>query len=186
MILFGKPEGVKYHTRSIEVTTYGYDEHRLVVEGCLKDERFQEFYLATGEKKLPCIVHHIIVQLLIKKTNLEIEDLCIKMPAVPYQECMKITDGMNPVKGLKIAGGFRSTVKALAGCGQGCTHTIELLTVMGSSTIQGYFAYKQRESPLSTSTLIKMLEDTCWTWRSAGPVIDILKEIDAKLKNGQL
>lgn len=185
MSLFEKPKGIKYHTRTIEVSTYGYDEQRLVVEGCLKDQRFQEFHLATGEKKPPCLIHHIIVQLLINKTTFEIEDLCIKMPAVPYQECLKIINSMDPVKGLRIAGGFTLKVKALAGGGQGCTHAIELLTAMGSSTIQGYVAYKQKESPLSTSALIKMLEDTCWTWRSTGPILNILKEIEADLKNKQ-
>jgi len=53
MNLFGKPKGKKYHTRTIEVNTYEYDEQRLVVEGCLADQRLQEYHLATGEKRLP-------------------------------------------------------------------------------------------------------------------------------------
>lgn len=53
MNLFGKPPGKKYHTRTIEVSTYEYDEKRLAVEGCLTDQRMQEYYLASGEKKSP-------------------------------------------------------------------------------------------------------------------------------------
>jgi len=65
MSLFGKPNGKKYHTRTIEVNTYEYDEQRLVVEGCLTDHRLQEFYLATGEKRSPGILHQMIIHLLV-------------------------------------------------------------------------------------------------------------------------
>jgi len=168
MSLFGKPKGKKYHTRTIEVNTYEYDEQKLVVEGCLTDHRLQEFYLAKGEKRSPGIIHQMIIHLLVNKTTLEIEDLHVEMPVVPRVECMETINSMEPVKGFKIAGGFTSRVKALVGSGKGCQHLVGLLTSMGSSTIQGYAAYKQQGSPRFTSDMINMLVNTCWAWRAEG------------------
>lgn len=176
MSLFGKPKGKKYHTRNIEMNTYEYDEQRLVVEGCLTDHRLQAFHLATGEKKPPGILHQMIIHLLVNKTTLVIEDLHVEMPAVPRKECMETINSLAPVKGLRITGGFTSKVKALVGRGKGCNHLVALLASMGSSTIQGYAAYRLEKSPRFISDMINMLVDTCWTWRAGGPLLHIVKE----------
>jgi len=187
MSLFGKPKGKKYHTRTIEVNTYEYDEQRLAVEGCLTDHRLREYRLASGEKRPPGILHQMIIHLLVNKTTLEIEDLHVKMPAVPDEECLETINCMESIKGLRITRGFTSKVKALVGNDKGCIHIMELLTSMGSSTTQGYVAYKQQsKSPISTSDFISMLESTCWTWRSEGPLIKRLKKREAELENKQV
>lgn len=183
MDLFGKPKGKKYHTRTIEVNTYEYDEQRLVVEGCLTDHRLQKFYLATGEKRSPGILHQMIIHLLVNKTTLEIEDLHVEMPAVPREECLETSNSLETVKGLKITSGFTSRVKTLVGSGKGCQHLLALLTSMGSSAIQGYAACKLQESPRFISDMIPMLVNTCWTWRAEGPLINYIKEkIDTERK----
>jgi hypothetical protein len=176
MNLFGKPKGKRYHTRTIEMNTYEYDEQRLVIEGCLTDHRLQEFHLATGEKRSPGILHRMIIHLLVHKTTLEIEDLHVEMPDVPRKECLEAINSLEPVKGLKITGGFTSKVKALVGSGKGCNHLVALLTSMGSSTIQGFAAYKLQDSPRFISEMIPMLENTCWTWRTEGYMINFIKE----------
>jgi hypothetical protein len=183
MDLFGKPKGKKYHTRTIEVNTYEYDEQRLVVEGCLTDHRLQKFYLATGEKRSPGILHQMTIHVLVNKTTLEIEDLHVEMPAVPREECLETSNSLETVKGLKITSGFASRVKTLVGSGKGCQHLLALLTSMGSSAIQGYAAYKLQESPRFISDMIPMLVNTCWTWRAEGPLINYIKEkIDTERK----
>jgi hypothetical protein len=183
MDLFGKPKGKKYHTRTIEVNTYEYDEQRLVVEGCLTDHRLQKFYLATGEKRSPGILHQMTIHLLVNKTTLEIEDLHVEMPAVPREECLETSNSLETVKGLKITSGFTSRVKTLVGSGKGCQHLLALLTSMGSSAIQGYAACKLQESPRFISDMIPMLVNTCWKWRAEGPLINYIKEkIDTERK----
>ena len=176
MGLFGKPSGKKYHTRSIEVNTFEYDEQRLAVEGCLTDHRLQEFRLVTGEKRSHGILHQMIIHLLVNKTTLEIEDLHVEMPTVPREECLETINSLEAVKGLRITRGFTSTVKALVGSGKGCHHLVALLTTMGSSFIQGYAAYKLQESPRFISDMINMLVNTCWTWRAEGSLINYIKE----------
>jgi hypothetical protein len=183
MSLFEKPKGKKYHTRTIAVNTYEYDEQRLAVEGYLTDHRLQEFHLATGEKRSPGILHQMIIHLLVNKTTLEIEDLHVEMPAVPREECLETINSMEPVKGLRITRGFTSRVKALVVSGKGCNHLVALLTSMGSSAIQGYPAYKLQESPRFISDMINMVVNTCWTWRAEGPLINFIKEkIEAERK----
>jgi len=178
--MFEKPKGEKYHTRTIEVNTYEYDEGRLAVEGCLTDRRWREFHLATGEKKPPGILHQMIIRLLVGKTTLEIEDLELEMPAVPRSECLEAIDSLNAVRGSRIAAGFTAKVKAMAGNGRGCSHLAALLTAMGPSAIQGYASYKLQKSPQFISSMLNMLLNTCWTWRADGPLIRFLKKkIDA-------
>ena len=176
MSLFGKPKGKQYHTRNIEINTYEYDKQRIAVEGCLTDHRLQEYHLATGEKRSPGILHQMIIHLLVNKTTLEIEDLHVEMPAVPRGECLETISSMEPVKGLRITRGFTSRVKELVGSGKGCNHLVALLTSMGSSTIQGYAAYKLQESHRFISDMINMVVNTCWTWRAEGPLMKLIKE----------
>ena len=177
--MFGKPRGKKYHTRTIEINTYEYDEQRLVVEGCLADHRLQEYHLATGEKRSPGLLHQMIIHMLVNKTTLEIEDLHVEMPTVPREECLETINSIDAVKGLRITRGFTSRVKALVGSGKGCNHLVALLTSMGSSTIQGYAAYKLQESSRLTSDMLNLLENTCWTWRKEGPLMNF---INVKIK----
>ncbi len=184
MSLFGKPKGEKYHTRTIEVSTYEYDEQRFAVEGCLTDHRFQQYYLATGEKRPPGILHKMIIHLLVKKTTLEIEDLHVEMPCVPRQECLDTINSIDQVKGLRVTGGFSLKVKKLVGLGQGCNHLVALLTAMGAPIIQGYAAFKLQGPAGFTTDLIHMLADTCWTWRADGPLINAVKA-RIKAKNNE-
>ena len=178
MSLFGKPKGKQYHKRTIEVNTYEYDERRIAVEGCLSDHRLQEYHLATGEKKLPGILHEMIIHLLVNKKTLVIEDLHVEMPVVPRKECLETINSIESVKGLRIARGFTSKVKALAGAGKGCSHLVALLTSMGSSTIQGFVSYKLQEPPGFIPDMLNLVVDTCWTWRAEGPLMNLLKEKD--------
>ena len=175
MRLFGKPKGKKYHSRSIEVNIYEYDDQRLTVVGCLTDNRWQEFYLATGEKREPGLLHQMVIHLLVNKTNLEIEDIHVEMPCVPRESCLETITDMKSIKGLKIAAGFTSKLKALAGRGKGCAHLVALLTSMGASAIQGYAADKLREYT-NMSTMINLIENSCWTWRTEGSLINAVRE----------
>jgi hypothetical protein len=180
MTFFGKPAGDKYHTRTIEVSTYEYDEQRLVVAGSLTDQRWKGYHLATGEKKSPGILHQMIIHLLLNKSSLEIEDLHVEMPAVPRGECLETQASLDSVKGMRIAGGFTLKVKSMAGNGQGCSHLVALLTAMGSSAIQGFAAYKLQKSQALAAHMIKVLVNSCWTWRTDGPLINLLKADSGK------
>jgi len=174
MSLFGKPKGKKLHTRTIEVHTYEYDGQRLVVEGALKDLRWQEHYLATGEKKPPGILHGMVIHLLVNLNSLEIEDVHVEMPDTPREECRQTLNSLERVKGMRIAGGFTLKVKELLGGAQGCSHLTALLTAMAPAAVQGFAAHLLRDDAELKSTwagLSRFLKDTCWVWRADGPLL---------------
>ncbi len=177
MSLFGKSKKKKYHTRTIEVTTYDYDNQSLVIEGRLTDQRFQDSHLATGEERRPGILHQMIIRLLVDRKNLTIEDLHVEMPCVPRDECLETAGSLEPLKGGRITRGFTSQARALSGNGQGCCHLTALLTAMGSSAIQGYAAAREYGESIAIADLISMLVNNCWTWRANGPLINQLKEL---------
>ena len=176
MSFFGKPKGEKYHTRTIEMSTYEYDGLRFAVEGSLTDRRFKEYQLAIGEKRTPGIIHRMIIHLLVNKTTLEIEDLHVEMPVVPADACMETINSLDAVKGLRITGGFTSKVRDIAGGIKGCNHLVALLTSMGPAIIQGYGAYCDNKFPGFLLDNYSMLLDTCRTWRAEGPLVKELKE----------
>jgi hypothetical protein len=171
-----RPQGKKYHSRTIEINTYEYDEQSLAVEGCLTDRRWQEYRLVTGEKKPPGILHQMIIHLLVNKTTRVIEDLQVDIPCAPREECRDTVNSLESIRGLKVTGGFTAKVKALAGNGKGCKHLAELLTAMGPAAIQGFVAYHLLQSTGFLANMINMLTNTCWTWRENGSLMDFLKE----------
>src|ERR1035437_7480199 len=93
-----KSKGKKLHTRNIEVTTYDYDGQRIIVEGFLKDDRFQESHLITGEKFLSGVIHHMAIRLLVNCSNLLIEDVGVDLLSVPREVCRETIDCLAPIR----------------------------------------------------------------------------------------
>ncbi|MGZ6210736.1 MAG: DUF2889 domain-containing protein, partial [Syntrophales bacterium] len=77
-----KSKGKKLHKRNITVTTYNYDEQRMIVEGILKDDRLHEYHMITGETKPRGVIHYISICLLVNCSNLSIEDIDVDLMSV--------------------------------------------------------------------------------------------------------
>jgi hypothetical protein len=173
-------KGKKLHTRNVEVTTYDYDGQRVIIEGFLKDERFQESHLVSGEKFPRGIIHHMSIRLLVNCSNLMIEDIDVNLISIPREVCRETIECLAPVKGLIITRGFTSKVKKIAGCKKGCTHLVELLLLMAPAAIQGFAAYQaQKPSGLDKDHLNMMalyLVNTCHVWREDGPLMNSFKK----------
>jgi len=176
-----KSKGEKLHTRNIEVTTYDYDEQRMIVEGFLKDDRFQESHLVTGEKFPSGIIHHMAIRLLLNCSNLLIEDIDVDMISVPREECRETIECLAPIKGLTITKGFTAKVKKMAGGKKGCTHLVELLLTMAPAAIQGYVTYQSRKpavpDPDRANMILQFLVNTCYAWREDGPLAQRFKKM---------
>jgi len=176
-----KSKGKKLHTRKIEVTTYDYDGQRIVVEGLLKDDRFQESHGITGETFPRGVIHHMAIRLLVNCSNLLIEDIDVDLISVPGEACRETIDCLAPIKGLTITKGFTLKVKKMAGGSKGCTHLVELLQAMAPAAIQGYAAYQSKEpvgfDPDRAKMLLKYLVNTCHAWREdGGPFFEKVKK----------
>jgi hypothetical protein len=175
-----KSKGKKLHTRNIEVTTYDYDGQRIIVEGFLKDDRFQESHAATGETFPKGVFHHMVIRLLVNCSNLLIEDVDVNLIAVPREVCRETIDCLAPIKGLTITKGFMSKVKKMAGGNKGCTHLVELLQAMAPAIIQGY-ATHQSQKPIGIDShqakmMFQFLVNTCRAWREDGPFVEMFRK----------
>ena len=175
-----KSKGEKLHTRSIKITTYDYDEQRIIVEGSLKDDRFQSTYSMTGEKFPHGVIHHMAIRLLVNCSNLVIEDIGVDLTSVPREICMETIDCLAPIKGLTITKGFTAKVKKIAGGKKGCTHLVELILAMGPAAIQGYATYQSRKptafDPDRAKMILEFLINTCRAWREDGPFVEGIKK----------
>jgi hypothetical protein len=174
-------KGKKFHTRNIEVTTYDYDGQRIIVEGVLKDDRFQETHMMTGEKLPSGVIHHISIRLLVNCSNLLIEDVDVDLISVPMEACRETIGCLAPIKGLIITRGFTSKVKKIAGGKKGCTHLMELLLAMAPAAIQGYLAYQQRKpavfDPDRAKMILQYFVNTCRAWREDGSLVGRFKKM---------
>jgi hypothetical protein len=175
-----KSKGKKLHSRNIEIATYDYDGQRIIVEGFLKDDRFQESHVATGEKFPGGVIHHLAIRLLVNCSNFLIEDVDIDMISVPRKVCRESIDCLAPIKGLTITKGFTSKVKKLAGGNKGCTHLVELLLAMAPAVFQGFGAHQSQKpsdlDPDQAKMISQFLVNTCRAWREDGPLVETLKK----------
>jgi hypothetical protein len=85
-------KGRKIPTRNIEVSTYECDDERVIVEGCLKDDRFQDSYTITGEIFPRGVIHHMCIRLLVNCSNFVIEDIDVDLVSVPREVCRETID----------------------------------------------------------------------------------------------
>lgn len=175
-----KSRGEKLHTRNIEVTTYDYDGQRIIVEGFLKDDRFQESRVITGEKFPSGVIHHMAIRLLVNCSNFLIEDVDVELISVPREACRETIRCLASIKGLTITKGFTAKVKKLAGGNKGCTHLVELLLAMAPAAIQGYAAYQSKKpevfDPNRAKMILQFLVNTCRAWRDDGPLVEKFKK----------
>jgi hypothetical protein len=175
-----KSKGKKLHTRNIEVTTYDYDGQKIIVEGFLKDDRFQESRVITGETFPSGVIHHMTIRLLINCSNLLIEDIDVELLSVPREFCRETLECLAPIKGLTITKGFTAKVKKLAGGNKGCTHLVELLLAMAPAAIQGYASYQSKKpevfDPDRAKAILQFLVNTCHAWREDGSLVEMLKK----------
>jgi hypothetical protein len=175
-----KSKGKKLHSRNIEITTYDYDEQRIIVEGFLQDDRFQETHLATGETFPSGVIHHLAIRLLVNCSNLMIEDVDLEMMSVPRKVCREAIDCLSAIKGLTITKGFTTKVKKLAGGNKGCTHLVELILAMAPAAFQGFGSHQSRKPSVLNPDQIKMISqylvNTCHAWREDGPLVEMFKK----------
>jgi hypothetical protein len=174
-------KGKPIHSRKIEVSTYDYDGQRIIVEGSLRDDRFQDSYLMTGEKISPRVIHHMAIRLLVNCSNLAIEDIDVEMIAIPRDVCRETINCLAQTKGLTISKGFTSNIKKIAGGNKGCSHLVALLQTMAPAILQGYAAY-QAQKPSSfdddrKKMILQFLTNTCHAWREDGPLVEKYKKM---------
>lgn len=166
------------HGRRLEMATYEYDGQSVVVEGRLTDNRFRNTYYLSGDLRPPGVVHDLVIRMRVKGPDLTIEEIETDMVEVPRAECREALHSLKPVVGMKISPGFTDRVKALVGGPKGCSHLVALLLAMAPAAVQGAWTAVARQ-PVDpgqfSDKALEILENTCWIWRSDGPLMEEFK-----------
>lgn len=172
------------HRRLLDLRSYPAGEGDIVVEGSLKDERFQAIYDLSGGKRDKGVIHDLVIRLLVGGAPLRILDAEAEMPHVPREQCRETRESVKKIIGLEIRSGFGERVHKLVGGVKGCAHLTHLLTVLAQEALHGYWTHKMKKPappPRSFQDIegLDSLINTCRLWRENGPLV---KEIQAFLK----
>jgi hypothetical protein len=177
--------GEPLHSRTIEMKSYALEDDTILVEGWLREDRFQHVFAITGEKIEKGPVHHMAIRLKLGGVPLTILDAEAEMVHAPLEFCQDTLETVQMVIGLKISTGFQKKVRALMGGERGCAHLTHLLTVMSQAAFQGYVAHKRKDRQPMPGSLedidgIELLLGSCRAWRRDGPKVKQLKAAIAR------
>jgi hypothetical protein len=173
------------HSRLLSLRTYPADDGEIVVEGSLKDERFQAIYDLSGARSDEGVIHDLLVRLLVGGVPLTILDAEAEMTHVPREQCRETQDSIKRIIGVEIRSGFGERVHKLIGGVKGCAHLTHLLTVLAQEAFHGYWTHKMREPGSPPKSLedidgLLYLINSCRLWRQSGPLV---REIKAFIEN---
>ncbi|MBW1733256.1 MAG: DUF2889 domain-containing protein [Deltaproteobacteria bacterium] len=180
-------KGSPVHERRLELRTYPLENDRLVVEGWLRDERLVKGFHWNGEPRLPGVVHHMCVRMLIAGWPVTILDAEAEMPETPHKLCPETLDSVKKIIGLQIVSGYSEKVNHLLGGVRGCNHLTHLILVMGTAALHGYWTHYSRvRHPIPGSMEefrgLSSLINSCSLWGEDGP---IMKQIRETLKDAR-
>jgi len=163
------------HKRELSIQTYDVGDHRILIEGCLIDHRYQpkNDEAIDGSK----LVHDMVVRLKVRGPGMVIEMAEAEMPHHPRGECPVVLPWIRNLEGLRIATGFTMKVKEIIGDTKGCAHLTSLVIAMGPSAVQGYWAAYGVENKMSLrEEAVKNIINTCYIWREDGPLIRRIRD----------
>jgi hypothetical protein len=164
------------HNREISIQTFDLGNHSILVEGSLIDHQHRPWPNEVLEQ--PKLVHHMVIRLKVKGPGMFIEQAEAKMPHHPREECSVVLPWIRNLEGLRITQGFSMKVKKAIGGIKGCAHLTSLVTAMGPSAVQGYWAAYGVENRRMTlhDEAVRNIVNTCYLWREDGPLIKDLQE----------
>ena len=168
------------HTRSIVCRSFRRDDGLIDIDARFIDTRP---FAYDSEFRGPCppgsALHHMQLRLSVDRER-RIQALASAMPGTPYSGCAEVNPNFQRVVGLSIGRGFRKALREQLGGTEGCTHLLALLDAMAAAAVQAFAsnAHAPRREGQAEPVRIWRLDaliDTCWSYRSDGPVMQQLK-----------
>lgn len=171
----------RIHSRNIAIDCYETPEGNLFVEASLADERYVPFFLYTANRVHdPGVIHGMIARMTLSVPDLTILDAEAEMPHVPIAECTEARDSIRRLIGMRIRSGFTNEVRLMLGKRAGCQHLTNLIMTMSSGAVQGLWTImsrlREKESGSRQHLDPELLLDSCWLWRSDGPLAERLRQ----------
>lgn len=166
---------IPVQSRAIEIQIFDLGDHRVMVEGQLRDRRLVP---PRGSQDHPALIHHLVARLWVRGPDLTITAAEAEMKQFPRDLCPEILPGLQKLVGLRIITGYTQKVKELIGGVQGCSHLTNLFLTMGPAAVQGYWAAYGREPgarSLNNPAILRVI-DSCHVWRKDGPLVQSLED----------
>lgn len=133
------------HTRRVVCQGFFRDDGLWDIEGRITDEKsYDHANEWRGTLKPGDFVHDMSIRLTVdeKFTIVDVEAVTDKSP---YRMCGDIAPDFRKLIGLRIGGGFHRAVRERLGGIHGCTHIVELLGPVATTTFQTVSSGKARE-----------------------------------------
>ncbi len=163
------------HLRHVECRGYEREDGLFDIEGRVVDTKTYSFANRDrGEIKAGEAVHDMSIRLTIDEDGL-IHEVEAVTDYGPYRICPDITPNFSRLKGLKVGPGFLRKVKDRVGGVEGCTHLIELLAPLATTTFQTLVQVPKRRAAAGEAEVGRQgpprVLNTCHAYRSDSEVV---------------
>jgi hypothetical protein len=189
--LFDEPDLPRLHTRDYDVRAYRRDDTTMLLRGAVRDVLPAGFYDDADTQ--PLTMHHMVVDLVIDTTSLEILEAVVVFEQHPHPACPNIIDHYGNLVGLSIARGFTHRIRELFGGPRGCSHTTALLQAMAPVAMQAFLGSRiMQRTPGTTNAFGANLSspegramraegnrNTCHVWSDEGDHLQSIRTTGA-------
>ncbi len=154
------------HRRSIAIQSYARADGLWDIEGQITDVWPEPVTKAGGLLPGGEPMHSMWLRLTVDRSATIVAAVAVT-DAGPYDAaCGSITPDYGKLVGVKVAGGYRDTIRRLFGRTAGCTHINELAGAMGSAALQALWT----EMTLNAQTKPFSI-DGCHALKASGPQV---------------
>jgi hypothetical protein len=169
------------HTRNYVVKSYVTPDNNFVFRGAVADDKPGELYLLEDPEGMR--LHHMVVDLFVNRSTLEISDVKVTFRAYPGIGCPAIAEKYKELIGTNLSRGFSKKVRETFGGPNGCSHTTALLLAMAPVSVQTMFSgryYDLRKASdedraqvagVGRQNLARLNANTCHVWAEGGEVL---------------
>src|SRR5574337_1152075 len=164
------------HTRSIVCRSFRRSDGLIEIDGRFVDTRpFAYDSEFRGRCEAGSALHDMQLRLTVDRER-HVVALVSAMAATPYAGCSEVNPNFQRVVGLSLGRGFRKALRERLGGTHGCTHVLALLDAMAAAAVQAFASntHAPRRDGAAEPVRIWRLDallDSCWSYRSDGPVV---------------
>lgn len=168
------------HTRSIVCRSFKRDDGFYEIDGRFIDTRpFEYVSWHRGPCEAGSALHNMQLRLTLDGER-RVHEVVSAMPGTPYGSCSEVNANFQRLRGMSIGRGFRPALRERLGGIEGCTHVLALLDAMAAAAVQTFASNANKPRPASEAEPVRMwtidaLIDTCYSYRSDGPLVQQLK-----------
>ena len=134
--------GQPVHGRSLEIEIFEHGPDRVKVKGVIVDLRKQGFVPTGGDLQASGIIHHMLLDAVVRRSDLMLESLEPRQPIVAYEpsevtegeSCRDIAWRIPELAGRPLDASFARWLQAGFGGPLGCSHLLALAHLLAAAT----------------------------------------------------